>query len=389
MTQQDIVEELNRIIVGYNITWDSIKYDADRAIEKINNHLGAKFPLMSDVLLGPQHKYALLMNGSYVPIFNKKYILTVVIPFIATEVLARDEEFTTIYNKYLLDFENGLFDMFQYEFNRVPLSFRQPKDVGVFFEYDTPQRKIQDDAMKNLPVFKFKVHYHLNAEFDINVPFTFDNNLYEYGSKATVLDATVKEVIDGLYTYKFEGWEWHNDKFNTVNINSGATLDILGEIHLYAVWNKTCVLGWDSGNNLVIKNKNIISLNIPKYVEGKLVTGIPGNFTSGCTKLTHISLPKTNLTLNTNAIVGASIQSLEFPNYDYIRNNPNITLNSAAIYGTSINYLYIPYSIKTMGNYSIQGITNISCEIDRKPDGWVSGWTDTPNTNIDWGVTNG
>ena len=43
MTQQDIVEELNRIIVGYNITWDRIKYDADRAIEKINNHLGGTF----------------------------------------------------------------------------------------------------------------------------------------------------------------------------------------------------------------------------------------------------------------------------------------------------------------------------------------------------------
>ena len=388
MTQQDIVEELNRIIVGYNITWDSIKYDADRAIEKINNYLGAKFPLMSDVLLGPQHKYALLMNGSYVPIFNKKYILTVVIPFIATEVLARDEEFTTIYNKYLLDFENGLFDMFQYEFNRVPLSFRQSKDVGVFFEYDTPQRKIQDDAMKNLPVFKFKVHYHLNAEFDIDVPFTFDNNLYDYGSKATVLDATVKEVIDGLYTYKFEGWEWHNDKFNTVNINTGATLDILGEIHLYAVWNKTCVLGWDS-NNLVIKNKNIITLNIPKYVEGKLVTEIPENFTYNCSKLIHISLPKTNLTLSSNAIVGTSIQSLEFPKYDYIRETPNITLYENAITGTSINYLYIPYSVKTIDLDAISGIPNISCEIDREPEGWETGWTNTPDNNIEWGVTNG
>ena len=386
MTQQDIVEELNRIIVGYNITWDSIKYDADRAIEKINNYLGAKFPLMSDVLLGPQHKYALLMNGSYVPIFNKKYILTVVIPFIATEVLARDEEFTTIYNKYLLDFENGLFDMFQYEFNRVPLSFRQSKDVGVFFEYDTPQRKIQDDAMKNLPVFKFKVHYHLNAEFDIDVPFTFDNNLYDYGSKATVLDATVKEVIDGLYTYKFEGWEWHNDKFNTVNINTGATLDILGEIHLYAVWNKTCVLGWDS-NNLVIKNKNIITLNIPKYVEGKLVTEIPTDFTKDCKKLIHISLPKTNLTLSSSAIVGTTIQSLEFPMYDYIRETPNIKLVVDSIMDTSINHLYIPYSVKTIGASSIKGIPNISCEVDRKPEGWVSGWTDS--TNIEWGVTNG
>ena len=386
MTQQDIVEELNRIIVGYNITWNSIKYDADRAIERINNHLGAKFPLMSDILLGPQHKYALQMNGEYVPIFDKKYILTVVIPFIATEVLARDEEFTTIYNKYLLDFENGLFDMFQYEFNRVPLTFRQPKDVGVFFEYDTPQRKIQDNMEANLPVFKFKVHYHLNAEFSINVPFTSDQTLYDYKDKAKVLESTVTNVIDGLYYYEFVGWEKHGENFSTLNLNPGNEITILGETHLYAVWNKKSVLSW-SNNTLVINNKNIITLNIPKYVEGKLVTEIPSGFTSGCSNLTHISLPKTNLKLNSNAIVGTSIQSLEFPNYDYIRNTPNITLAGGAIQKTSINHLYIPYSVKAMGASSIAGIPNISCEIDSKPTAWEDNWTYT--ASIEWGVTNG
>ena len=387
MTQQDIVEELNRIIVGYNITWNSIKYDADRAIERINNHLGAKYPLMSDVLLGPQHKYALQMNGEYVPIFDKKYILTVVIPFIATEVLARDEEFTTIYNKYLLDFENGLFDMFQYEFNRVPLTFRQPKDVGVFFEYDTPQRKIQDTMEANLPVFKFKVHYHLNAEFDINMPFTTDQTLYDYNTKAKVLGSTVGEVIDGLYYYEFAGWEIHGEQFNTFVYMPGNEITILGETHLYAVWNKKGVLTWD-GDKLIIANKNITTLNVPKFVEGKPVTTIPKDFLVGCNNLVHLSLPKTNLVIEGFGIYNSSLQSLELPKYDYIRETPNITINRDGIVCSKLHYLYIPYSVKSIGYCGIHSVDKVACEIEDKPVAWDDFWC-VGVDDIEWGVSNG
>ena len=195
MTQQDIVNQLNRLAVGYNITWEDIKYDADRAIMNINNRLGAKFPMMSQVLVGSNVSYELDTAYGSVPIIDDKYILTVIIPFIASEVLARDEEFTTIYNKYLMDYENGLFDMFQYEFNRIPLAFRQSKDVGVFFGYDTPQRKIHDTIEKNLPLFKFKIYYHLNVDYNTLDNFTFDNNLYDYGVDITVKAPTVTQVI--------------------------------------------------------------------------------------------------------------------------------------------------------------------------------------------------
>ena len=145
MTQQDIVNELNRMVIGYNINWDMIKYDADRAIMRINSHLGAEYPMISQVLLSPNHRYTITKNGHEYPIFPERYLLTVVIPFIATEILARDEEFTTIYNKYVVDFENGLFDMFQNEYNKVPLVFRQDTDVGVFFDKDHPNHKIHQD----------------------------------------------------------------------------------------------------------------------------------------------------------------------------------------------------------------------------------------------------
>ena len=139
MTQQDMINELNKMVIGYNINWDMIKYDADKAIMKINSHLGAEYPMMSDIMLSPNHRYTIKYNNMDLPIFPERYILTVVIPFIATEVLARDEEFTTIYNKYAMDFENGLFDMFQNEFNKVLPVFRQDPDVGVFFSKDTKE----------------------------------------------------------------------------------------------------------------------------------------------------------------------------------------------------------------------------------------------------------
>ena len=46
------------------------------------------------------------------------------------EILARDEEFTTIFNKYAAEVEEGLFNMFQNEFNRA--FFLDKSDQGAF-----------------------------------------------------------------------------------------------------------------------------------------------------------------------------------------------------------------------------------------------------------------
>ena len=59
MTQQDIINELNKMVIGYNINWDMIKYDADKAIMKINAHLGAEYPMMSNIMLSPNHRYTI------------------------------------------------------------------------------------------------------------------------------------------------------------------------------------------------------------------------------------------------------------------------------------------------------------------------------------------
>ena len=53
MTRDEIVASVNRLSVGYNVTWHEIAEDADEAIHRINSYLGAEYPLMSDILTEP------------------------------------------------------------------------------------------------------------------------------------------------------------------------------------------------------------------------------------------------------------------------------------------------------------------------------------------------
>ena len=388
MTQQDIINELNRIIIGYNINWDTIKVDADRAIMKINSHLGAKYPPLSEIMLSPNHRYTLRLNGVDVPIFPEKYLLTVVIPFIATEVLARDEEFTTIYNKFVMDYENGLFDMFQSEFNKVPLTFRQDKDVGVFFSTETAQHKIHDTVDANLPVFKFRVYYHFNHDFDIDSSYTADYTLYNYGAEAEVLDTTIDSFVEDIYAYTFSGWK-RNITGDTITYHAGDTVHITGDIHMYAQWSRKCILKNTNGVvSIPDKSIPITSIVIPPYIEGKLVTGIDTNFDMG-TNLVSVTLPKTNLTIYSGAVFNTHLRTLNFPEYDYLRDKPNITLQDEAIMGTSIEVLYLPYSVRNIEADAIKGVPLIQCEVNEQPYGWEDGWYEGIDTEVKWGVVNG
>lgn len=390
MTQQDIVNELNRMVVGYNINWQMVKYDADRAIMKINAHLGAEYPMMSKIMLSPKHRYVLTVGHVEKPIFPERYILTVVIPFIATEVLARDEEFTTIYNKYAMDFENGLFDMFQNEYSKVPLAFRQDKDVGVFFSSDRPEYKLHEKRDKDLPEFVFNVYYHFNfEEYVPTTKFTVDLNKYKYGVEVSVKDSTIPGFIHDIYYYEFAGWT-RDTLASTVVYQAGDTLEVDSDIHLYAKWNKTCVLNVNDAGDLSFNTTyidKVTNIVIPVYVEGKLVKSIAANFSKDAINLVAVTLPRTNLTINTDAFCNKSLRSLILPPYDYIRDYPAVIIKSGAIHGTSIEHLYVPYSVATISSTGIKGIPYISCEISSQPSSWDLSWTDA--TNIKWGVPNG
>ena len=125
------------------------------------------------------------------------------------------------------------------------------------------------------------------------------------------------------------------------------------------------------------------------YVEGKAVTELAENFTDGCTNLSLISLPKTDITLNAGSIKGSSIKELILPPYDYLRDTPKITIKSGAILDTSISYLYIPYSVHTIEAGAISDVTHIQCEVVEKPSTWANDWTDITLSKEDWGVVNG
>lgn len=393
MTQQDMIFELNKMVIGYNITWDKVKYDADKAIMKINAHLGAEYPMMSDILLSPNHRYTIRYKNADVPIFPKKYILTVVLPFIASEVLARDEEFTTIYNKYVMDVENGLFEMFQNEFNKVPLVFRQDSDVGVFFERGTKEYKHKLHKEHILPEFKFNVYYHVNNNsFKQDRQFTIDVNRYAYGSTVNLLPSTVDEFIEDIYVHKFTGWMLNPS--DTVIYNPGDLIEnIKGDVHLYACWDSECILNTDALGDVSIvpeyKSK-VTYLTIPTYVRGRLVKSISENFASD-TNLIHVELPKTNLTIYSNAFDCPTLQELVIPEYDYLRESPNITIYTDAIINTSIASLHIPYSVRNMSVDAVLGVPNITCEVTRasKPTTWMDDWCDLPESEIKWGVRHG
>ena len=394
MTQQDIINELNRMVIGYNINWDMIKYDADRAIMKINAHLGAEYPMMSAVMLSPQHRYTIKVGTRDVPIFPERYILTVVIPFIASEVLARDEEFTTIYNKYVMDFDNGLFDMFQNEFNKVPPVFRQDKDVGVFFSKDIKEYKIHEDRDRDLPTFEFKVYYHFNVkDYYPLQQFTIDTQRYKYGTDAVVLDATIKNFINDIYAYSFSGWAT-SPTGETIMYNVGENItNITEDIHLFAQWNKECVLKNSATEGLSIEDKYKSLLNtliIPPYVDGILVKTISKDFNVGADKLISVTLPRTNLTIKSGAFNNTALRTLILPSYDYLRNYPSkITIEANAIQAHSIPYLYIPYSVSDIVAGAINNVPVIRCEIETKPNYWEDGWYTGTDVDVEWGVANG
>lgn len=404
MTQQDIINELNKMVIGYNINWDMIKYDADKAIMKINAHLGAEYPMMSNIMLSPNHRYTIKYKNMDLPIFPERYILTVVIPFIATEVLARDEEFTTIYNKYAMDFENGLFDMFQNEFNKVLPVFRQDPDVGVFFSKDTEEYKNHKRIDKELPEISYNVYYHFNQEYTNMKQFTMDPKKYKYGSTLVVKDSTLQEFIKGIYAYTFEGWALNPDGDGVLYQADDEILNITTDIHLYAKWVPTCVLDITQDGVVSINDNyfnKVIELNIPAIVKGIRVKVISESFdyrqdtSTGlymyAAKLTSVTLPRSNLTITSMAFKSPNIRRLVLPSYDYLRDYPdNIKIEHFGIELHNLDYLYIPYGVSIIENQGIIGVSKIQCEIEIEPSGWDPIWTENKNDgHVEWGVVNG
>lgn len=393
MTQQEFMNYLNRLTVGYRLTWEDIKYDADKAIHKINDYLGACYPEISEVMTAPHHTYSIISNNKKIPIFHKRYLLSIVIPYVASEVLARDEEFTTIYNKYLVEVEEGLYNMFQNEFNKVPYMFRQSRDEGVFFAVDHPLHKTSVQK-QNIPIIKFRVYYHINNEdihdFDLNL---FDPNAYNYGDEVTLIEPDRPYYINynGTVAYEFKGWS-----YEPIDIAQNVTeLNITSDTHLYAIWDRYDTLEPAANGGFKIKNAYVDSITrlvIPKYIGTNYITNI-SEFTASARNLKYIELPSSSITLEAN-VFNSYTGILVFPKYDYLRATPNITIKPNAIGSNvytyvkdGVNTLYLPCSVHKIEAGGVSSMC-IDCEYTEEPDNWDEGWCSN-TADVEWGKSNG
>lgn len=422
MNQQDIINNINNSLVDFNVRWSDIQYMADKAILKINTYMCANYPLMSDILHSPEHTYTVHINNADIPIFPERYIHTIVIPFIQSEVLARDEEFTTIYNKYVLEYENGLFDMVSNEYNRVPVIFRQPKESGVFFTSEQTHKQFSDQYIADIPEFKCSIYYHINnPNIMMTTLFTNDTNKYNYGETVKILgcvDNPQFTDIDGYEQsffdiqtenkiYKFAGWTY-NERLKTIDIsitdlNKSKIITVKGDVHLYAVWNEESIFDMQNGKVSLKKDFAglIYNLVIPDNINGYPVLTIAESFDAAATNLLSITLPKTVTTIESNAFTQPTLACITFPKYNYLFQSPNIELKANAINLSATNKTYnlatlhLPYSVRTIAAGGINVGNNplsITCEIDQCPADWettddVMNWYTGDNVKVAWGVS--
>lgn len=399
LTQQDIVNRLNQLTLRYNLTWDDIKYDADKAIVRINNFMGTKYPKMSEHLVAPDSTYTVNAGGVLYEIFPEEYIHGIVIPFIAMEVLARDEEFTTIYNKYHKDVEDALFDMFQNEFNKVPYVFRQNPDQGVFFTAGNRADRFRRNDKEQLPTFKFRVYYHTNTVNATSVQQVVveDVHAYEYGDKVIVQNYEHTLLsYDGTMAYSLLGWAYGRNFVTETLIEPGTELTIKSDIHLYAQWTSEPTLNIFNGE-VSIKSayrETLTNLIIPDYVGGQLVRKISSHFCGNSSisgeklayNLMSITLPTYLTHIKTNAFDGFKGSVLVFK-----PSESSVTIEEGAFSNTpNLTSIVIPENVKTIEAGAFPVVSNkrmtIYCRKLQDNAGYVTGWYAPSDSSVNYTV---
>lgn len=408
LTQQDLIDRLNQLTLRYNLTWFDVKYDADKAITKINSFLGTKYPKLSTTMTSPNDTYSIprtekdaagvVTRIEDYEIIKEEYFHSVIIPYIAAEILARDEEFTTIYNKYLLEMQEGLFDMFQKEFNSVPVEFRQNSDQGVFFGLDTAQGLIQHNERNlNIPTFQFRINYYIdnnNLYIPEGISFPKDLNVYLYEKPATILypqsPNNVFASIDGQFIYTFNGWTRQQSSAGVTAAN-GYSLQQLqaapiivpmrADLSLYAFWQAAPTLTSDTLGLISIGadvRAKLFNLIIPEKINSIIAKTIKSNFVTDPAApnpdlLTQgIYLPKSILELQANAFTG-------FQGHTISLNQGLTTIRANAFSNTpALSEIVIPDSVLTIEGNAFPVKLNKRLVIKtrvlevNKPAGWAS-----------------
>ena len=369
ITQQEIVDRVNDLTLHYHVSWESIKYDADKAIAKINSFVGTKFPTMSSILTSPTVPYAFRSGADAdgpldTLYFEDEHIHSVIIPYIAMEILARDEEFTTVYNKYQLEVEDGLFSMFQKVFNRVPLDFRQDPDQGVFFGSDSALAAVAKNDMAHLPVYTFKVHYHVNQDDIVlgeGIVFVRDTRAYTYQDTAVVKGWNYELLsASGALAYQFTGWTSDGITVRDPSFAVGTEIVMVSDVHYYATWDVKSTLTNTPEGVLNIKNEykhSLVNLVIPNIVDNNMVRTIPTNFllsTAGAyghaDRIMSIELPDFLTEIEPSAFNAFQGDEIIFP--DTVVDNLSyggIRIGAAAFVSTpNLTGIILPVNVRTV-----------------------------------------
>jgi hypothetical protein len=403
LTQQELIDRLNQLTLRYNLTWFDIKFDADKAINKINSFLGAKYPKLSSYMISPTDTYSFTTTVTNADattttteyeIIKEEYFHTVIIPYIAMEVLSRDEEFTTIYNKYMTEMNDGLFDMFQKEFNSVPFEFRQNPNEGVFFGLDTAQGITQHNKRNlNIPTFKFRVNYYPNDnDIDLGLEsFTTDPKAYVYDEEATILypSSIYYYSTDGATAYQFASWS------RQVKVLASSYTEVVGtptkvkmrsDLNLFAFWNKTEVLLNSSVGVVTINITHrpaLVNLVIPEYVQGRQVITIPTSFASANAPATDkfvgaIYLPDSVNTISSGAFSG-------FQGERIVLNEGLTSIGANAFASTpNLREIIIPSTVTTIeaGAFPIVSGKHLVIKSRKLEANRPAGWAGTTLNNV-------
>jgi len=436
LTQQELVDRLNQLTLRYNLTWFDVKYDADKAISKINNFLGTKYPKLTQYLVAPNSKYVIptffkigyaydnityqadtvaelqsLVTAAGGPnpmvatsiityntehdIIPEEYFHSVIIPYIAAEVLARDEEFTTIYNKYVLEMQEGLYDMFQREFNKVPFEFRQNPDQGVFFGLETAQGLIQHNERNlNIPTFKFNVTYYANNnELALTNSLKTDLNAYTYGQEATLLFVEANEPniysTDYSKVFTFKGWARESNVNQVVYVRPTAPnvtkVTMYENLRLYATWSFTRTLVVDGTlvtrpvTILLAHRASLVNLVIPEFINGLKALTIPSGFITtnqpvdvATDLLKSVYLPEPIRTLAASSFAGFQGTTIQL-------NEGLTTIGTNAFANTpNLTEIIIPSTVTTINGNAFPVVANKNLVIKtrvllaNKPAGWAN-----------------
>ena len=109
---------------------------------------------------------------------------------------------------------------------------------------------------------------------------------------------------------------------------------------------------------------------------------------NGCSSLTSITIPEGVTTIKLNTFEGcSSLTSIELP-------KRVTSIGNRAFDSTGLKSITIPKSVTSMGEYVFNDcpdLTNIYCEVESKPEGWDTNWSEDINKlidlNIKWGST--